>query len=626
MRKHPFRFLIFLLLPGVGLFTKVYAQPFIFSAVDTDILNLSHGSVALVDLNDDGLMDILYTGNSKSGAPFLPRSAVAFNRSSGESSETTIPFAITDLSIETYLGNAYWSDYDLDGDFDFLLTGTTSAEKPYTSVSILFNNSAGIFTPVDAGFPGVHASTVRWADVDNDGDEDLFLAGETVSGESVAKIYRNDREAGFTEMDTPDFVARFGDAAFGDYDSDGDLDLVVSGTNSNGIFATRIYLNDGAGGFTESPVSLQGFAFASVEWADFDGDGDLDLATSGAEVTVADILHGKTILYRNDNGIFNRLDDEFEGVFYGDLTWGDYDLDGDLDLFIMGRTSLDGSHIGKIYRNEAGQFIEATGLVGTSTANAEWIDFDGDNDLDIFVLGRSFIGTPFSKLYRNDSRLINRPPQPPDGLSSTVNADNVTLSWNAGDDVETGIAGLMYNVSVGTAPGASDIFSARANTTTGKRWIFGPGNVGHNLSWTLHNLPIGLYFWSVQTIDNSYIGSEFSEEGQFSVSTGGKISTGTDDKVDLPQDFMLHPAYPNPMRTTTTLVFDIPVSTAVEITIFDILGKRIKTLVNGYLPGGIHRIDWEGDSESGHALGSGVFFVRMRAGEQVFTQKLVLLK
>ena len=80
------------------------------------------------------------------------------------------------------------------------------------------------------------------------------------------------------------------------------------------------------------------------------------------------------------------------------------------------------------------------------------------------------------------------------------------------------------------------------------------------------------------------------------------------------------------MRTTTTLVFDIPVSTAVEITIFDILGKRIKTLVNGYLPGGIHRIDWEGDSESGHALGSGVFFVRMRAGEQVFTQKLVLLK
>ncbi|MCH7926065.1 MAG: T9SS type A sorting domain-containing protein, partial [Planctomycetes bacterium] len=254
------------------------------------------------------------------------------------------------------------------------------------------------------------------------------------------------------------------------------------------------------------------------------------------------------------------------------------------------------------------------------------LDFDGDNDLDVFVLGRSFIGTPFSKLYRNDSRLINRPPQPPDGLSSTVNADNVTLSWNAGDDVETGIAGLMYNVSVGTAPGASDIFSARANTTTGKRWIFGPGNVGHNLSWTLHNLPIGLYFWSVQTIDNSYIGSEFSEEGQFSVSTGGKISTGTDDKVDLPQDFMLHPAYPNPMRTTTTLVFDIPVSTAVEITIFDILGKRIKTLVNGYLPGGIHRIDWEGDSESGHALGSGVFFVRMRAGEQVLTQKLVLLK
>lgn len=581
--------------------------------------------MALADLNGDGLMDVLFTGNSRSSTPFVPEGGVAINRSTGERTEGSVPFNIVNLPTRTVLGSASWSDYDLDGDLDFLITGSTSSEAPFESVSLLFNNSGGEFTPVDAGFTGVHSSIVRWADVDNDGDEDLFLAGFTTDGSAIAIIYRNDRDAGFGQFDTPVFQAAFGDAAWGDYDNDGDLDLVVSGTDEKGSFKTVLYRNDGFGGFTDSGENIQGFAFSSIEWGDYDGDGDLDLITSGAQLAVEDIFHGKTILYRNDGGSLTRLDDEFGGVFYGDVTWGDYDLDGSLDLFVMGRASLDGRHIGRMYRNDAGHLIEATGLVGTSTANAEWIDFDGDNDLDIFVVGRNLGAVPFSKLYRNDSRLVNRTPIPPTGLSTSINADVATLSWGPGDDLETAATALSYSVRVGTSPGSSDIFTADANSETGKRWLFGPGNVGQNLSWTLRDLPIGLYFWSVQTIDNSYIGSTFSEEGQFSILTSGKVSTATTSGADLPEKIRLHPAYPNPTFTTTTFVYDIPKATPVEITVFDAIGKRIKTLVNAFSTGGTHRVSWNGDTASGNKVGAGVYFVRMRAGEHVFSQKIVIL-
>ncbi|TDI76932.1 MAG: T9SS type A sorting domain-containing protein [Bacteroidetes bacterium] len=617
-------FFLFILIAGSTF--RVAAQPFILSSVQTDIVNLSYGSISVADINGDGQMDVLFTGNSKSSMPFRPSAAVAINLSSGGAQESWVRFDISELATKTYLGDAFWSDVDLDGDLDFLLTGTTATEPPYTSVTELYINNGTGFVVSDPGLPGVHASIIRWADFDNDGDEDLFLAGETSGGISVAGLYRNDGTGGFSEIMGPSMLARFGDAAFGDYDNDSDLDLIVTGTRIDGSFSTVLYDNNGRGEFTDSGQQLRGFAFAALEFADYDNDGDLDLFLSGAELAVADIMHGKTVLYKNNGGSFVEAPDVFDGVFYGDLTLGDYDLDGDLDLFVMGLTSLNGSHAGRMYRNDNGQFIESTGLVGASTANAEWIDFDGDNDLDILVAGLNLAGIPYTRLIRNISRLVNRPPVAPTGLSTTVDTDDVTFAWLAAEDEESAAVSLTYNVYIGTAPGLSDIFSSRANTSTGKRYTGGPGNTGQNLSWTIYDIPLGVYYWSVQAIDNSFVGSEFAAEGQFSVLTSGKVITDTESDGTLPSDILLKPAYPNPLRTSTIIEYDIPGSTSIEISIYDLLGKRVTTLVKTFVQGGTHRVVWDGTSSTGAPVGAGVYFVRMFAGDASMSQKLVLLK
>ena len=91
----------------------------------------------------------------------------------------------------------------------------------------------------------------------------------------------------------------------------------------------------------------------------------------------------------------------------------------------------------------------------------------------------------------------------------------MTIQWNAAQDAQTPAPGLSYNLRVGTTPGGTDVVSPMARPATGHRLLAARGNAGHNLQWTLKNLPPGTYFWSVQTIDNSYKGSSFAPEGTF---------------------------------------------------------------------------------------------------------------
>ena len=78
--------------------------------------------------------------------------------------------------------------------------------------------------------------------------------------------------------------------------------------------------------------------------------------------------------------------------------------------------------------------------------------------------------------------------------------------------------------------------------------------------------------------------------------------------------------------SSSIIEYDLPTTTVVEIAIFDVIGKRVATLVESFVPGGIHRVSWNGDSISVVRVGAGVYFVQMRAGDRLLSQKLVLLK
>ena len=91
--------------------------------------------------------------------------------------------------------------------------------------------------------------------------------------------------------------------------------------------------------------------------------------------------------------------------------------------------------------------------------------------------------------------------------------------------------------------------------------------------------------------------------------------------VTLPEAFSLDRAYPNPFNPTTTLSFAIPIDSEVSLSIYNLQGREVVSLINGNMDAGYHSVIW-----NANAYASGVYFVKMVAGDFVNTQKLMLIK
>jgi|GEM_PF-576159 len=187
--------------------------------------------------------------------------------------------------------------------------------------------------------------------------------------------------------------------AWGDYDNDGDLDLAVSGRRSS-WGELGIFRNDGAQGFRRVPHQIRGVAFATAEWGDYDGDGDLDLLLSS-------YLDGDMRICAN----LGR--DAFREVYY-QASWnvGGYQAHW-LDLNRDGRLEVVGHNQREVFQykySAAGGFVRAAinGLPeNLDNVTTAWGDYDNDGDMDVFLRGADLTSFPYAsreKIYRNDGR------------------------------------------------------------------------------------------------------------------------------------------------------------------------------------------------------------------------------
>ena len=277
-----------------------------------------YGSVAWGDYDNDGDLDVLVAGGIGSG----PISKVY--RNDGAGAFTDIGAALTGVD-----GAVAWGDYDNDGDLDILLAGSDGANR----VAKLYrNDGGGAFTEISAGLTGVSGAAVAWGDYDNDGDLDILLTGYVGSNVGISKVYRNDGGGVFTDIGAALTGVFAGSVAWGDYDSDGDLDILLAGWVPFSTRLAKVYRNDGGGVFTDTGAALTGVAYSSVAWGDYDNDGDLDILLAGATVSNY-VSH----VYRNDGSdVFTDVGAALTGVASGSVAWGDYDNDGDLDILLAG--------------------------------------------------------------------------------------------------------------------------------------------------------------------------------------------------------------------------------------------------------------------------------------------------
>ncbi len=104
------------------------------------------------------------------------------------------------------------------------------------------------------------------------------------------------------------------------------------------------------------------------------------------------------------------------------------------------------------------------------------------------------------------------------------------------------------------------------------------------------------------------------------------MATGISGNAPVPDKFILNQNYPNPFNPGTIIGFSTPSRSSVKLVIFDILGRRVRTLINQEMPPGSHSADWDATDDAGQRVTSGVYFVRLNAGSSTAVRKMVLVR
>ncbi len=354
------------------------------------------------DYDNDGFLD-LFVGNN--GA----RNSFFHNNGNGTFTKITTGAIATFAADNPH--SAAWVDYDNDGWPDLLIGQLTGKVNP-----LFHNKGDGTFELVGPPQAGDVASSagvsvsVSFADYDGDGQLDLFVANGALVQAEEDFLFHNEGNGRFAKVTSSALtgnVLHSTQGSWADFDNDGDLDLLVT---HYGDAPNTLFRNDGDGNFTNvTEAAGLGDIGQSVgaAWGDFDNDGDLDLIITNYRFSG---LNLQNFFYRNQgNGTFTRITDGVIATDTGHFlsaAWIDYDNDGRLDLFITADPSSAGNN--RLYHNEGnGTFIKVTeGRLVTDRANptgCAWGDYDNDGFLDAYVAnGGPIGGAQRNGLYHND--------------------------------------------------------------------------------------------------------------------------------------------------------------------------------------------------------------------------------
>jgi len=555
------------------------------------------------DFDNNGAPDLFVANGRRSPTSTTnDKNQLFLNRGDGSFTEVTSGPVVTDDGNST---GCTCGDYDNDGDLDLYVTNI--------GPNFLYaNNGNATFTRITQGdivTDNLASTAAAWGDFDRDGDLDLFVANAQDQGNL---LYVNNGNGSFAKADPSSSVVSERSHATGcnwvDYDGDGDPDLFVTNTDRQRNF---LYRNLGNGAFVKVTVGAlvaDDYSSRGASWGDYDNDGDLD-------VFVADSSSQSGNLYTNNgNGTFSKPG-------RGDLTknlssyvssWGDLDNDSDVDVAGPGNemflNSISGS---RVFWRLAGVNVS----IDTSGRSLSWVDYDLDGQLDVYIARHA----AQNKLYRNEGGNNN-------WLKVRCRG---TVSNRSGIGAKV-LAKVVINGSA--QGGVWQLVEISAQTGHG-----GHGNLeahfGLAEASTVDSLVVK---WPSGRVD---VRAPVAVNQTLTIIESG--GTAVDENTNAaPATFILGQNYPNPFLSgaqsrfagnpETTIEYAIPPQATgkaeVTLRIYNLQGQLVRTLVEQRQPAGRHVITWDGRDEQNRLAASGVFLYQLQVGNLVQTRKLALVR
>ncbi len=516
----------------------------------------NYTSCAWVDYDDDGLIDLFTVGNNgnflyhNEGGGTFTRDTMAAMASyvgslqgtswadydndgdldcwlSGASPAlfrndggTFIQVPFTDFGASTIAGwSAAWADYDNDGYLDVAITWPPSFSSGTPGNKLLHNQGPPDFhfvevdTSIIENVTFSYPTSANWSDYDLDGDIDLFIGcGPATSTAGPDQIYRNllaeTGVSGFERVFTSPIATDVADGqhwSLIDYDNDGDLDAFRTNWGGNNPSARRndLYRNDGGNYVKITSGAIVTTAFVSLAgvWADFDNDGDLDcfVTNDGSR----------------DEYYVNNDDGTFTAITSGDIlgssvakhwsaTAGDYDNDGDLDLFVSAAGVFDRELLQNDNMNGNNWLkLKLTGTISNRTAVGTRIRALATiNGQPIWMQREISVQNAFCG---HSSTIVHF------GLGNATSVDSLIIYWPSGNRFDsTGITpnqllqlteqGASFKANdptLGAAPYAIEFEASATSAINTWQWDFGDGDSSTSATPTHTYTERGLYDVSV---------------------------------------------------------------------------------------------------------------------------------